>query len=152
MPWTNLLFSQVVADSLSGGAGWVGAGLLGMVLSWLLMIHLPAKDKQINEMVKTRDELADRLESKYESALNRVVLTHSEKATAIVASHAETLKEQRQHHETMMKLVIDHCDRENKSLSATMDAALDEITKAVMDLRCAIEDKRMQDLGNKRPA
>jgi hypothetical protein len=30
------------SDPLSGGAGWVGAGLLGAVLAWLLFVHLPA--------------------------------------------------------------------------------------------------------------
>lgn len=44
------LFAQVLAqvptDPLSGGAGWVGAGLLGAVLAWLMFVHLPAKDKQ----------------------------------------------------------------------------------------------------------
>src|SRR5689334_4997153 len=34
-------------DSLSGGAGWFGAGLLGLVLGWLLLVHLPSKDKQL---------------------------------------------------------------------------------------------------------
>lgn len=39
-------------DPLSGGAGWVGAGLLGGVLAWLLLKHLPDKDKQFNRLVK----------------------------------------------------------------------------------------------------
>lgn len=39
------------SDPLSGGAGWVGAGLLGAVLAWLLFIHLPAKDKLITNLM-----------------------------------------------------------------------------------------------------
>jgi len=49
-------------DALSGGSGWVGAGLLGAVLCWLLLKHLPDKDRQssekdqqIGKMVETRD-------------------------------------------------------------------------------------------------
>ena len=37
------------ADPISGGAGWVGAGLLGLVLGWLLLKHLPDKDRQSRE-------------------------------------------------------------------------------------------------------
>jgi PAS domain S-box-containing protein len=40
-------------EAISGGAGWVGAGLLGAVLAWLLMKHLPDKDRQV-EMLITR--------------------------------------------------------------------------------------------------
>ena len=42
-------------DSLSGGAGWAGAGLLGLVLFWLLFKHLPAKDAQLKEFVAGKD-------------------------------------------------------------------------------------------------
>ncbi len=51
-------------DPLTGGAGWASAGLFGMVLAWLLMIHLPAKDKQITTLVdnfiaRGKEERAD---------------------------------------------------------------------------------------------
>lgn len=45
-----LLFAQS-PDILAGTAGWAGAGLLGLVLSWLLLVHLPGKDKQIKELI-----------------------------------------------------------------------------------------------------
>ncbi len=40
---------------LSGGSGWVGAGLLGAVLSWLLLKHLPEKDRQIERLITDKD-------------------------------------------------------------------------------------------------
>lgn len=46
-------------EGLAGNAGWAGAGLLGLVLAWLLLLHLPQKDKLIRELVKDfRDESA----------------------------------------------------------------------------------------------
>ncbi|SRR6266446_8977556 len=48
MDWLPLLAD---IDPISGGAGWIGAGLLGAVLCWLLLVHLPAKDKQIRELI-----------------------------------------------------------------------------------------------------
>src|SRR5689334_11459393 len=44
-----LLWAQT--DALAGGAGWAGVGLLGGVLSWLLFVHLPGKDKQVEKLV-----------------------------------------------------------------------------------------------------
>lgn len=54
-----LLTAQTpAADAIAGGAGWAGAGILGLVLSWLLLVHLPAKDKQLEKMIDGRDKLA----------------------------------------------------------------------------------------------
>lgn len=47
------LFAQV--DSLSGSGGWLGAGLFGLVLAWLLLVHLPAKDKQLMDLIESKD-------------------------------------------------------------------------------------------------
>ena len=44
------MLSQI--DAIPGAAGWAGTGLLGAVLAWLCFIHLPAKDKQIKEMLE----------------------------------------------------------------------------------------------------
>jgi hypothetical protein len=45
-----------VIDPLSGGAGWIGAGLLGAVLTWLFFMHLPSKDKQLRELTEAKDK------------------------------------------------------------------------------------------------
>ena len=44
-------FADILSDPLSGGAGWLGAGLLGLVLAWLLLKHLPEKDRQIKDLI-----------------------------------------------------------------------------------------------------
>lgn len=56
MPFAFLLLSQS-AESLAGGSGWVGAGLLGLILAWLLLVHLPGKDKQLKDLLDSRDRL-----------------------------------------------------------------------------------------------
>lgn len=50
-----LVLAQAV-DPISGGAGWVGAGLLGLVLGWFLLVRLPANDKMLREIVKEKDD------------------------------------------------------------------------------------------------
>lgn len=51
-----VLLAQAGPDPISGGAGWVGAGLLGAVMAWLLLVHLPNKDKQLKEFIDSRDK------------------------------------------------------------------------------------------------
>ncbi len=64
---TLLLFAQNDPASLAGGAGWVGAGLLGLVLGWLLLVHLPAKDKQLKELLDSKDkQMTSVLDRKWE--------------------------------------------------------------------------------------
>ena len=48
--YSVILFGQAT-DVISGGAGWAGAGLLGLVLGWLLLKRLPDNDKQTKELV-----------------------------------------------------------------------------------------------------
>ena len=54
---STVLLSQVspAIDPISGGAGWLGAGLLGLVLGWYLLIRTPASDRQLKELLQARD-------------------------------------------------------------------------------------------------
>lgn len=55
-------------EALSGvGSGWAGAGLLGGVLAWLLFIHLPNKDKQIIDLLTTKDKQITELAAVFKS-------------------------------------------------------------------------------------
>jgi hypothetical protein len=59
------------SDPSSLGNGWAGAGLLGLILSWLLLVRLPQQDKLVKELsenysatvVKLRDLEDKRVES-----------------------------------------------------------------------------------------
>jgi len=61
--------AQTPAESLAGGAGWVGAGLLGGVLAWLMFVHLPSKDKQIKELIDGKDSFSNAQREQYLGAL-----------------------------------------------------------------------------------
>ena len=76
MPLATLaLLANTTADPLAGGAGWAGVGLLGAVLSWLLFIHLPAKDKINREKDEahavTQRELIERHDAAVKDLLDR---------------------------------------------------------------------------------
>jgi PAS domain S-box-containing protein len=84
-----LMFAQV-PDPISGGAGWVGAGLLGLVLGWLLLVHLPSKDKQLDAVYAAKAEDTKDIAEKHEAAVRLLV----------------------DKHEAAIKKVVEHCDRE----------------------------------------
>lgn len=92
---TAMCFAQAAqgaangADPISGGAGWIGAGLLGAVLSWLLFIHLPAKDKQVREMIdfQAKERLEERVSREKIAATLQIAMSEAAK------EHATNLKE-----------------------------------------------------------
>lgn len=67
-----LLFVQN-ADALSGNGGWFGAGLLGLVLGWLLFRHLPAKDAQIERIIAQHSASLERVIEKHNVSLEKVI-------------------------------------------------------------------------------
>lgn len=72
---TILLANGESPDTISGGAGWVGAGLLGLVLSWLLFVHLPNKDKQTMALIEQKDNAIKEVTEAHDKALNTVIAT-----------------------------------------------------------------------------
>ena len=50
-PIAALVIGVLTFAQLDPASGWASFGIAGLVLSWLLMIHLPAKDKQLKEFL-----------------------------------------------------------------------------------------------------
>jgi PAS domain S-box-containing protein len=89
----NLIAQAVpAADPLSGSSGWAGAGILGLVLGWLLLKHLPDKDKLITDLVKTKDE----------------------RVQALNDANVKALKTVNEDHKAAVKEVVDHCEEQAK--------------------------------------
>ncbi len=57
--------AQAVETVPGGAAGWVGAGMLGMVLSWLFFVHLPAKDKMLVALVEANSARENALRKEF---------------------------------------------------------------------------------------
>lgn len=114
-----------MADPISGGAGWIGAGLLGVVLAWLLLLHLPAKDKQLKEMIEGRDALAKDLAIKT----------------------AEVAKQQRDDFKENLKSVTDHCKQDTEVMANSVRAEINHLSVAVTELRKAIDALSMATPG-----
>lgn len=115
--------------SLSGGAGWVGAGLLGAVLGWLLMIRMPAwdklmsvKDLQIQTLIDSRDKLV------------REIAENHDKAFAIAE------KDRRTDFQVALTTIADHCQRESEVMRGMLEKELSESSAAIVDLRRVVGD------------
>ena len=53
-----------------GVTGWTSAGLLGLVLSWVFLRHIPEKDKQYNDLRVAKDDQLDRQRKEFTESLN----------------------------------------------------------------------------------
>lgn len=108
-----ILLAQTATDPFSGGAGWVGTGLLGSVLGWLLFVHLPGKDKQILGLIESRDKLVHDLTENFRQSLKEFY----DKTDIRDKERCEDFKQS-------LQKVVDHCEKE---LTTTLSAIHKEI-------------------------
>lgn len=113
-----LVLAQVLGDptSISGGAGWLGAGLLGSVLAWLLMVHLPAKDKQLKEFITIKD---DQIKAKDDQIM------------LILAKKWEAIQELSRGFQASVREVVEHCEKETDEMARKCGENLDKIVAAI---------------------
>jgi hypothetical protein len=78
------LWANADPSALGGGAGWAGAGLLGLVLSWLLLKHLPDKDRYIRDLMDRHDAATRYLTERFGEGL-RAVTEHCREELAEVS-------------------------------------------------------------------
>lgn len=83
-----LLLAQL--NDLPGMSGWVGTGLLGSVLAWLLLRHLPEKDKQLMDLVKAKDDAVDSVVKAFRQEIG-AERSACEKNTGIIAASIDKL-------------------------------------------------------------
>jgi hypothetical protein len=72
-------------EPLSGNAGWVGAGLLGALLAWLLLKHLPDKDRQTRELTAGFTEQVTAIRKEFREALFVLLDHHSKQVAELTA-------------------------------------------------------------------
>lgn len=130
-----VILAADTVDVLSGGAGWVGTGLLGSVLAWLLFAHLPAKDRQVKELIDGRDALVRDQAIRHRDQIKDMVAQHE-------ASFALAEKDRRADFQGALKIVVDHCDKEVAMLREFMARQMSETTAALNDVREGLEGVR----------
>lgn len=80
-------FEEVVQGGMDIiGGGWVGTGLLGAVLSWLLLRHLPEKDRTSREMLDAFLGMDER-RRKEDIELRKIEREKCERDNRLLADH-----------------------------------------------------------------
>ena len=69
---------------IAGNSGWAGAGLLGAVLAWLLLKHLPAKDAQFATLIENQQK-----------HVGAIAVAHAQEVREAVAAFTIEAREQR---------------------------------------------------------
>jgi hypothetical protein len=105
-------------EGLAGSAGWAGAGLLGLVLFWLLLKHLPEKDKQITELIVRNDQRLD----------SQAALFKSEQAA------------ERQSNERHLTAEREACEKHFATLSNSTQASFENLSNSTQASFKAIGD------------
>jgi hypothetical protein len=137
LPFGAVIYGQSGADILGGNAGWAGAGLLGLVLAWLLLKHLPdrdkqnaEKDKQITDLITRNDERQDAMRKEHVETISTLATTFKAEQAAERQLHKEQLTAEREACERHFATLADSTQGNFKNLSESMQASF----KAVGDL------------------
>jgi hypothetical protein len=158
-----LAFAQVnSSDPISGGAGWVGAGLLGLVLGWLLFVHLPAKDKQLAALIESKDkQIADLVTSNNRQIGELVAsrdafvreLTHNFRDAMQVAAVAAAVqdKERREDYKASLSTIVNHYEKENGLMTTAIRQELSDLAGLAAALRRVMEQvQKALETNNRR--
>lgn len=134
-PWT---LSLVLAQGTPGDgswAGWTGAGLLGLVLGWLLLTHLPAKDKQIETLIKDKDK-----------QIGDLIATKDKQVRDLIDDHSKQRKEDLVAFKAEIENEREHCSNHVESARQHWDRLLNELKAERVDHHRSVMDK-LDDLG-----
>jgi hypothetical protein len=125
-------------DIISGGAGWVGAGLLGSVLGWLLFINIPAKDKQIAGMIESRDALVKEMSAAHQEAIKSLAADYRAAVADMDRRCTEMDRERRHDYNGQLQTIVTHCEAEIHLTNQAIRRAIDEHNALMADLRMQI--------------
>ncbi len=88
--WAIILLAQTEVGG--GAAGWTSFGIAGLVLSWLLLVHLPAKDKQIKDILDNHAALEKEQRTEYKVTLELIIKSNKEQVEGLGNALQEDLK------------------------------------------------------------
>lgn len=119
---------QPIAD-LPAASGWVGAGLLGVILWWLLWKHLPDKDKMILDLIAQHDKKSETLVSTFNLHAREIREDNKEKMGMILEHCKDEMREARDQQVKAVREAIEPTRLLLTTLIDKMDAALKGFAK-----------------------
>lgn len=127
-------------NSLSGATGWGGAGLLGLVLLWVFLRHLPAKDLQMERFIDSRDkalsakdsQITDLIRSRDEM-MRAMVDTNDRRMTEMANFSAKQEEARRSDCQQSMANVLSHSSKEHGSIMELVQRNFAELRQHLSD-------------------
>lgn len=123
-------FSQAptpTPDGLQGGVSLVGTIINGSVLAWLLLVHLPAKDKFIKELwndkdkaVSDKDKQLSLVISEKDKQLNLIFEHNMGAIQSIIKEHSESNKHTAAVFQASLDRMTEHCREEVERVVSLM--------------------------------
>lgn len=124
-------------DPLTGGAGWVGAGLLGAVLCWMFFVRIPATDR----MLEAKDERLLRVIEGNTAAmaakdvqLLKVFDAKDKQMQLLIDVKHQLLKDMALEFKSSLKEVAGHCERELAQLASFQQSQMGQLVSAMEDI------------------
>jgi hypothetical protein len=115
------------SDPLSGGAGWVGAGLLGLVLGWMFLKHLPDKDKQLKELIEAKDKALEAKDAQILTMWTR----HREQLGEFQAEARANDQQRREEFKAALQQVAAHCEKDMGVMTSTLVVELRHLAERI---------------------
>ncbi len=166
--WLVSMLAQTETMPGVPGSGWVGAGLLGAVLAWLMFKHLPDKDRQLKELVtlfqsqiiakdnqltlqlgekdkqlEVKDtSLRAQLEKKDEQ-IDRVLDRRTEESKEMLKAFDMQVRQMHAENQTKLDKVIQHCKEETTKSNDAFMHDLNRLGEAIEDLASLLRDNGM---------
>ena len=132
------LFSQGSSDILLGGAtGWIGAGLLGLVLGWLLLKYLPAKDQQLKEFQEEKDKQIISLIQNKDVYIIDLSGKYERKLDVVITTFKLEIQETRKEFKDALAVILAHCERESAK-------AIETFRSEIIHIAAVIQGKPMK--------
>ena len=100
---------------LSGAEGWVGTGLLGSVLGWLLLKYIPDKDKQFKTALDEKDARFLAYIEARDKQIEQLVEKKDRQVAEVVSAFKADLKEERNWREATMSANREQFEKERDS-------------------------------------
>jgi hypothetical protein len=143
-PWPTIMTSpwwQLWADAggvietFPGAPAWVGTGLLGGVLGWLLFVHLPSKDKQISSLIADRDRAMQEKDERHDVHTRAITDQFNTTMAAIVVRYTEAERDRRGDFQASLTMIVNHCEKETSQTGAAIRKNLEGFGQLMEEVR-----------------
>lgn len=151
-----------------GGAGWASFGIAGLVLAWLLLVHLPAKDRQLREFIdiatKDRDvtlmrydkeraeerELRHQRSNQYQATLNEMAASFKQALDKLEDSHKTDAEKDRAAFLQRNTHVEDAIKSQTLELKTAVLSALQGLCRGGQQIDDAVREMKEQGVNVKK--